>query len=85
VITGPRTLNPSAVAAPAGVTIVLTVVSGDHRPHHFAVRTAPAHTLAVPAGGRASATLTGLKARHYELDVDGGAAGSLTIGAQPGP
>jgi hypothetical protein len=85
VITGAGKLNPSAVAAPAGVTIVLTVVSGDGRPHRFAVRTAPPRNLAVPAGGRASAELSGLKDGSYALELDGARAGALTIGAQPGP
>jgi hypothetical protein len=94
VITGPRTLNPNAVAAPAGVTIVLTIVSGDHRPHRVVVRTAPARSkaltygaifLTVPAGGRASVPVTDLMNGRYPLEVDGARAGALIIGAQPGP
>jgi hypothetical protein len=85
VITGPGRLNPSAVAAPAGVTIVVTVVSGDRRPHRFTLRTAPPRTLAIPARGRASAQVTALKDGSYALDVDGATAGSLTIGVHPGP
>jgi hypothetical protein len=84
-ITGHATLSPSTVAAPAGVTIELTLSSGDGRPHQVRLRTAPPHSLSVPAGGRASLALTGLKDGSYELDVDGARAGALIVGAQPGP
>jgi len=42
-------------------------------------------SLAVPAGGRASAPVAGLKPGRYPLKVDGVVRGALVIGVQPGP
>jgi hypothetical protein len=85
VITAHGTLNPPTIFAPAGVTIELTVTSGDGHAHNVVLRTTRAKTLAVPVGGRASITLSGLATGRYTLEVDGAPAGALIIGAQPGP
>jgi hypothetical protein len=85
VITAHGSLEPSAVSAPAGVTIQLTVVSGDGHAHQVVLRVTPPRALAVPAGGRASARLAGLSQGRYELEVDGARAGALVVGAAPGP
>ncbi len=85
VISAPRSLSPATVAAPAGVAIQLSVVSRDRRRHQFALRTTPPRALTVPAGGGVSILISGLKAGRYELYVDGARAGSLDVGAKPGP
>lgn len=79
-------INPPLVSAPSKTPILLTMVSGDGKPHSVLVRTAPPHTLHVPAGGRASLLLTGLPDGRYVLDVDDGATdGTLQVGVEPGP
>jgi hypothetical protein len=85
VITARGSVSPSMISAPAGVSIQLTVASGDAHAHQVVLRARPARALAVPAGGRASARLSGLGKGRYELEVDGAAAGTLFVGAQPGP
>jgi hypothetical protein len=67
------------------VTIDLTVSSGDGHAHQVVLRTTPPRALAVPAGGRASLELKGLKNAQYALVVDGSRAGTLIVGAEPGP
>jgi hypothetical protein len=79
------TLSPAVVAAPTAVTIALTVVSSDVRGHRVAVRSPRAAMLVVPAGGRASALLAGLKAGSYGVYVDGVRRGALVVGVAPGP
>jgi hypothetical protein len=85
VITSHGSLNPSSVAAPGGVAIDLTVSSGDGHAHQVVLETTPPRSLAVPAGGRASVRLTSLKNARYGLTVDGAHAGTLIVGAEPGP
>jgi hypothetical protein len=41
--------------------------------------------LAIPAGGRSSILIGGLRAGRYVLEVDGVARGGLDVGGQPGP
>jgi cytoskeletal protein RodZ len=78
-------LSPATITAPAHVPVALTVISGDGRPHRVLLRTPTRYTLTVPAHGRGSILLTGLKAGRYPLDVDGTASGTLVIGGAPGP
>ncbi len=78
-------LNPPVVTAPPQIPVQLTVVSADGRSHRVLLRTPVAHALAVPAHGRATVLLTGLKLGRYALDVDGVARGALVIGGAPGP
>jgi hypothetical protein len=84
-ITARGSLSPLSVSAPPGVTIDLSLSSGDGHAHQAVLGTTPPRPLAVPAGGRATLTLRGLKAGRYELKVDGATAGALVVGAQPGP
>jgi hypothetical protein len=85
VVIARASLSPQSIAAPAGVTIALSVSSGDGHAHQVVVRTTPPLVLAVAAGGRASRELSGLRAGRYAIEVDGAGAGTLVIGAQAGP
>ena len=49
------------------------------------VHTPTPHTLIVPAGGRASTLIRGLRAGQYAIDIDGTPRGTLIIGGEPGP
>lgn len=49
------------------------------------VHTPTSRSLTVPAGGRASVLIGGLKAGDYGLDVDGTPRAKLVIGGEPGP
>ncbi|HUO74493.1 MAG TPA: hypothetical protein VMU39_27225 [Solirubrobacteraceae bacterium] len=79
------TLAPPSVSAPAFLAVRLTVASGDGRAHHVVLKTPTPHTLSVPAGGRASVLVPGLRAGQYPIEVDGSARGLLSIGGEPGP
>ena len=70
------------MTAPAHIPVLLTVVSGDGRAHRAVLRK---HELMVPAHGRASVLLTGLKDGRYPLDIDGAPKGALVVGGAPGP
>jgi hypothetical protein len=80
-------LEPSSVSSPAFLALQLTVLSGDGRAHHVLVRTPTPHSLTIPARGRASLLIPGLRAGHYQLDLDGDTrvAAALLIGGEPGP
>ncbi len=80
------TFTPPSVAAPSSTPIALTVISRDGKAHDIVVRSAPARSLRVPAGGRASLLLTGLRDGTYTVTADGGAGeAALVVGAEPGP
>jgi hypothetical protein len=81
-ITAGGRLVPRVISAPAGVTVELTVISGDHKAHRVALYST---SLAVPAGGKATALLVSLHNGRYPIEVDYGYRGVLVIGAQPGP
>jgi hypothetical protein len=81
IISGAK-LSPPTVSAPAGVAVQLTVLSRDGKAHQVAVAS---HRLSVPAGGSASAVLSGLGKGNYPLSVDGVKRGTLVIGVAPGP
>jgi hypothetical protein len=84
-VTAGGALSPPTVTAPAHIPVLLTVVSGDGRAHRAVLRTAASHELMVPAHGRASVLLRGLKNGRYALDIDGTAKGALIVGGFPGP
>jgi hypothetical protein len=79
------TLSPPSVSAPSGVAIDLTVISGDGRAHRVLLGTRPSRSLSVPAGGRASILVSGLRNGSYPIEVDGATHGTVVIGVQPGP
>ena len=78
-------VNPATVSAPAFLAISLAVVSGDGEKHLVRVLTLAPHVLHVPAGGKASTLIGGLKAGTYTIQVDGKAKAKLVIGGEPGP
>ncbi|MHB8658343.1 MAG: cupredoxin domain-containing protein [Solirubrobacteraceae bacterium] len=78
-------LSPATVSSPAFITIQLTVISRDSRPHQIVLRTPMQRTLLVPAGSSASILVGGLRAGTYPIDVDGSRRAALLIGGEPGP
>ena len=78
-------LNPPVVSVPAFLAVQLSVASADGSSHTVLVKTPTPHTLAVPAHGRKSILIPGLRAGNYQIDVDGKPGGTLTIGGEPGP
>jgi len=81
-------LSPSTVSVPARLAIDLTVVSHDGRRHTAVLRSAhglTVHGLTVPAGGRASVLVAGLRPGRYALQLDGADRGALVVGVGPGP
>jgi hypothetical protein len=75
-------LAPAQITVPTHFSVQLTVVSGDGRSHRAVLQS---HALTVPARGRASVLIGGLRQGRYPLMLDGSAAGLLLIGGQPGP
>ncbi len=76
-------VTPPRVEVPAFFTIRVTGVSQDGQAHTIAFRGKSAD---VPAGGRASLRVTGLKAGEYPVTIDGDAgAATIAVGAEPGP
>jgi hypothetical protein len=84
-ITAGGSLTPPTVSSPASVPVELTLVSGDGRAHRVVLASATRRSLAVPAAGRASMLVAGLKVGRYAIVVDGTARGTLVIGVNPGP
>ncbi len=78
-------LTPPQISLPAHLAVQVTVLSGDGQAHRVVVMTPSPRTLSVPAGGRASVLIGGLKVGRYPLELDGTMAGLLVTGAQPGP
>jgi hypothetical protein len=73
------------ISVPASLPIEVTLISGDGDGHHVVLNTPTPHTLSVPAHGRASVLVTGVKKGTYVIRVDGATSGSLAVGAQVGP
>ena len=79
-------VTPATVSAPAFLAVQLTVVSGDGKRHAVAVVLPDGRRpLNVPANGRASTSIPGLKAGEYAVDIDGKPRAVLLIGGEPGP
>jgi hypothetical protein len=78
-------LSPRLVTAPAFLAVRLTVASGDGASHQVVLETPAPHALSVPANGKASVLVPGLRAGQYALKVDGTTRGGLMIGGEPGP
>jgi hypothetical protein len=74
------------VSAPAFLAVALTVASGDGKRHAVVVVLPEGRrSLSVPANGRASTLIPGLKAGEYAVDIDGKPRAVLLIGGEPGP
>jgi hypothetical protein len=73
------------ISVPAFLAVQLSVASGDGRPHRALIKLTAPKTLNVPAQGRKSILIPGLRAGRYEIDVDGKPGGALMIGGTPGP
>jgi hypothetical protein len=78
-------LSPSTVSSPAFLAVQLTLSSRDGRNHRVEIRAPGLTSLFVPANGRATIRLRGLRAGRYPLKVDGATRGALLIGGEPGP
>jgi hypothetical protein len=75
--------DPADVAVPAFFTIRVTGVSADGKVHTIGFQ---GQSAKVPAGGKASFDVEGLKAGVYPVTIDGRAGGAtITAGEQPGP
>jgi len=81
----PGGVGPRTVSVPAALPVELTVLSRDGRPHTAVLRSPTPHALSVPAGGRASVLVSGLKAGTYALELDGADRAALVVGVAPGP
>ena len=77
--------QPADGLAPAFLAISLTVVSGDGKPHQVRLLTLAPHVLHVPAGGRATTLIGGLKAGDYASRSTASRAPSSSSAASPGP
>jgi hypothetical protein len=79
-------VTPATVSAPAFLAVQLTAVSGDGQPHTVVVKLPEGpRKLTVPAHGRASVLIPGLKAGEYAVEIDGKTRAVLLIGGEPGP
>jgi hypothetical protein len=75
--------DPPDVSVPAFFTIRVTGVSADGKVHTIAFQ---GQSAKVPAGGRASFDVEGLRAGVYPVTIDGRpGAVTITAGEQPGP
>jgi hypothetical protein len=75
-------VTPASVSVPASVPIQLTIVSADGKPHRALLQ---GSFLIIPAGGRRTVLLHGLKAGRYPLTIDEVTQVTIVVGGQPGP
>jgi hypothetical protein len=75
-------VTPPTITVPPQFTVQLTVISADGRGHHAVLH---GESLVVPARGKASTLIRGLRAGSYPLELDGARRGVLVIGGAPGP
>ncbi len=78
-------LRPASISSPADLAVELTLVCTDSVSHRVVLRTPTVHALTVPARGRSSVLIGGLRSGRYELLVDGARRGALLVGGEPGP
>jgi hypothetical protein len=78
-------LSPPQISIPARIAVQVTVISKDGRAHRVLVMTPTREPLSVPANGRASVLIPGLRTGRYPIELDGTTAGLLVTGVQPGP
>ena len=82
---GAAGLRPVSVSVAPFLAVALTVVNPGAEEHAVRLIGTPT-AFAVPAGGRVTRRLAGLRAGTYTLAVDGGKdAASLVVGADVGP
>jgi hypothetical protein len=75
-------VTPPTITVPPQFPVQLTVISADGREHHAVLH---GESLVVPARGKASTLIRGLRAGSYPLELDGARRGVLVIGGAPGP
>ena len=73
-------VSPTALTVPSSGPIELTLVSADGHSHRVVLHGADTRVLTVPAHGRVTTRISGLKPGRYALDVDGAARGALLAG-----
>jgi hypothetical protein len=73
-------VTPTAVTVSPAAPIELTLVSADGNSHRVVLRGAGTRVLTVPAHGRITTRISGLKPGRYALDVDGVARAALLAG-----
>ena len=78
-------MSPPTVSVPAFLAIQLDAVSADGKAHTVEVNGRSHVLVKVPAGGRGSQLIAGLRAGQYPVIVDGAKRATLITGAQPGP
>ena len=82
-----RILTAALLIVPAFLTLEVTVTSSRSAAATVTIDAPGGGTLAVPAGGKATKRLTGLKAGDYSVTAGGGAKTTLHVvnGGDPGP
>ena len=78
-------LVPPVISAPAFLAVQASFISHDGKAHTVLIKVPKPRTLHVPAGGKASVLIPGLRAGRYPILIDGKGAGALSIGGEPGP
>jgi hypothetical protein len=80
------TLSPHTVAVPAGYNVQVTFLNHGGSTESVIIHTKPPVTLLIPAHGHSSAIEKHLPKGTYPISINGrDDAGSLVIGAAPGP
>jgi hypothetical protein len=79
-------LTPPGVTVPPFVAIEVSAVATDGKPHVLVLQLPPStHVLRVPAQGRASLRIAGVRAGRYGITLDGRIAGGIVVGGAGGP
>jgi hypothetical protein len=84
-IVGAGKLSPASIAVPAQVAVDLAVANHTGDRHTLTLEGPTRHTLQVPAGGHAAATVSGLPNGTYRVLIDGASQGQISVGTQGGP
>jgi hypothetical protein len=83
---GKSGVTPAVVKVPAFLSIELTGVSKDGKQHLLGLSAGTDYAIAIPAGGRASKVVPGLRPGTFRVLVDGvETAARLKVGDEPGP
>lgn len=79
-------MTPASVSVPAFLAVQVTIVSADGKAHTVVLATPKPRTIEVPAGGRASVRLPGLRPGRYALRPTDDVGGAVVVaGGEPGP